>query len=113
MLLHDISSQNDDNRRGASRIKVSLVLCVQPLNNDLEPVGRPFKALTRDVSENGLGFFFKTPFPIEFVRVGPTEYSSSQSVARVCYNGLADSNRAQYLVGIQFLGNSNGGSSMN
>jgi hypothetical protein len=109
MLLHDLSEQPDNNRRRFARIPQSLVLCVQPLNNDLKPVGKPYKALTRDVSENGLGFLYNASFPTKFVRVGPSEHSASQSIAQVCYNKAYYGEQTMYLVGIEFLGNSNGG----
>ena len=108
MLLHDISEQPENNLRKVARIPQSLVLCVQPLNNDLKPVGKPFQAITRDVSEDGLGFLYNASFPTKFVRIGPSEHSASQSIAKVCYNRAFYGEKTMYLVGIEFLGNSNG-----
>ena len=103
-LLRDVAGPEfQDNRRNSDRLPRSLVLVVQPLDNNLQPVGSPFKAVTRDVSETGLGFLNETPFPTKFVRIGATAQSAAQSVARVCYNKTYFGDEPVYLVGVEFL----------
>jgi hypothetical protein len=103
MLLRDISeSPLEGNRRGDTRTPRSLVLTVQPLNQRLEPVGESFRAVTRDISETGMGFLHQFPFPTNFVRIGPTADSISQSLARVCYNVVYQGDEMMYLVGVEF-----------
>lgn len=106
MLLGDITEPLENGSRNVARVPLSLVLCVQPLNNNLKPVGKPFKALTRDVSDVGLGFHFSTSFPTNFVRIGPSEHSASQSIARVCYNKAYYGEQTVFHIGVEFLGNS-------
>ncbi len=81
----------------------SLVLIIQPLDNDLQPVGKAFKAVTRDVSATGLGFLHETPFPTNFIRIGATEQSMAQSLARVCYNKTFYGDEIVYLIGVEFI----------
>ena len=105
-LLRDVAgAEFEGNRRSSERIPRSLVLVVQPLNNEFQPVGSPFKAVTRDVSEKGLGFLHETPFPTKYVRIGATAQSAAQSVARVCYNKTYFGEEPVYLVGVEFLKN--------
>ena len=103
MLLRDISDpSDDDDRRNNTRVPRSLVLAVQPLNQQGDPVGEPFKAVTRDVSEQGLGFLHPFPFPTNYVRIGPTANSISQSNARVCHNVAYEGEKRLFLVGVEF-----------
>ena len=103
MLLRDISDYPDENdRRQNVRIPKSFVLALQPLDNHLQPIGESFKSVSRDISENGIGFLHPTPFPTNHVRIGPTVDSISQSIARVCYNVVFYGEEAMYLVGVEF-----------
>lgn len=103
-LLRDLGeSEYATNRRRAVRIPRSLVLVIQPLDNDLNPVGSLFKAVTRDVSASGLGFLHETPFPTNYVRIGATAQSSAQSIARVCYNKTIFCDELVYLIGVEFI----------
>ncbi len=102
-LLSDIAEPVEVERRKYSRVPQSLILNIQPLNNDLQPVGDSFQAITRDVSTNGVGFLYNSPFPTKYVRVGATKHSVSQSVARVCFNKAYYGEKVVYLVGVEFI----------
>jgi len=96
----------EQDRRKINRVPRSLVVSVQPLDNNMQPTGACFKAVSRDISTNGMGFFQNEPFPTSFVRIGPNENSVSQSVARVCFNKAYHGEQVQYLVGVEFLSHS-------
>lgn len=97
------ATSEQENRRHTLRRPRSIVLIIQPLNNQFEPVGSPFKAITRDVSETGLGFLHESAFPTSFVRIGVTAASSAQSIAQVCYNKAIYRDGLVYLVGVKFI----------
>ena len=106
-LLHAISEfPPEQDRREVTRVLRSLVVSIQPLDNSMQPTGACFKAVSRDVSTNGMGFFHHEPFPTGLVRIGPNEDSVSQSVARVCFNKAYYGEQVQYLVGVEFLSRS-------
>jgi hypothetical protein len=44
-------------RRAEQRESVAVPVLVQPLDLDLQPLGGPFEAVTRDVSPSGIGLF--------------------------------------------------------
>lgn len=78
-------------------------MAVQPLDTERKPIGKPLKALTRDISADGLGFIHPTPFPTEFVEIRNVENSHSYAVARVCYNRAYCDDDLNYFVGVQFV----------
>jgi hypothetical protein len=90
-------------RRAEARVPKSILLHVQPLDSNFDPNGQPFKAVTRDFSDAGLGFLHKHEFESEYVQIGPNEHSQSQSIARVCYNVAYGGGADLYLIGVAFL----------
>jgi len=46
---------NPSPRRGEPRVEAELEVLAVPVNEDAEPTAEPFKAITRDVSPNGVG----------------------------------------------------------
>jgi hypothetical protein len=45
-----------EEKRSKPRRQVTAPLIVQPLNEKSQPLGEPFRALTRDISTEGIGF---------------------------------------------------------
>jgi hypothetical protein len=45
-----------EEKRSKPRIQVTVPLIVLPLNEATEPIGEPFRALSRDISTDGIGF---------------------------------------------------------
>ena len=78
-LLREIAKPVEVERRKIGRTPQSLILCIQPLDNSLRPVGSPFQAITRDVSEKGLGFLYGAPFPTKYVRVSANQNTADLS----------------------------------
>jgi hypothetical protein len=101
--LEEISKPVEVERRKVSRVPQSLILCIQPLDSSMQPVGSSFQAITRDISAKGLGFLYGAPFPTNFVRIGATKHSRSQAIGRVCYNKAYYGEKVVFLVGVEFL----------
>jgi hypothetical protein len=74
--------------RRSKRIPVQLEVAVQPLNESLRPSGRPFLAVTRDVSTGGLCLMHARPAPTEtlFVEIPRPEVTPLYVVLKVLRN---------------------------
>jgi hypothetical protein len=104
MLLEEIAQRSsDDDRRQDNRVATSLLIFVQPLDNQFRPQGQPFKAITRDLSANGLGFFHEFPFPTNFAQISANRNSYAKSIARICFNKVYHGDEMVYLIGAEFL----------
>ncbi len=102
-LLGEISNFAPENdRRKRIRVARKLILVVQPLDKNFQPTGEAFKAMTDDVSANGLGFKHTSKFPTEFVRIGPTKHSVTQAICRVCYNKPLCGREKLFRIGVEF-----------
>lgn len=60
---------NGKERRQDVRVTVCLPVTVQPLDTDFEPVGEPFKAITRNLSGGGIGLLNDEPIDTDYVLV--------------------------------------------
>lgn len=56
-------------RRKDPRETVAVPVRVSPLTDDLQPVGEPFEALTRDISFSGVGLFHLQPVDAPYVLI--------------------------------------------
>lgn len=59
-------------RRLEPRESVAIPVLVSPLDADLEPLGESFRAVTRDVSCSGIGFFHTRELDVPFVQIAVT-----------------------------------------
>ena len=48
-------------RRSEPRYRITLPVIVEPLNEELKPTGLRFRAVTRDISEGGIGLICQDP----------------------------------------------------
>ena len=102
-LIRELTAaQKDSSRRGADWQPHRLSLMVQPLDLDFQPVGDPFRALSRDISASGVGFLNREAVPYEFVRVSLVDFSASM-VARVRHCSSLGKDHPLYLVGLEFI----------
>jgi len=102
-LIRELTAaQKDSSRRGTDRQPHSLSLMVQPLDLDFQPVGDPFRALSRDISDSGVGFLNLEAVPYEFVRVSLVDFNASM-VARVRHCSSLGKDHPLYLVGLEFI----------
>ncbi len=82
-LLHELTSAQDQtSQRIDARQPVSITLLIQPLDLDFQPIGDPFRALSRDLSMNGVGFLNLETVNYEFVRISMVDFNATL-VARV------------------------------
>ncbi|MFK7767071.1 MAG: hypothetical protein AB8B55_07595 [Mariniblastus sp.] len=103
-LLGEISNLvPEGDRRKNVRTTRTLVLAIQPLDEKLNPVGRPFNANTRNVSQRGIGFLHSAEFFTPYVRIGPTAHSITQTIARVCYNKPLYGEEKMFMIGVEFI----------
>lgn len=102
-LIHKLTTaQNESSRRDNSRQPHSLLLLIQPLDLDFQPVGDPFRALSRDISLTGAGFLNLESVKYEFVRVSLLDFNASL-VARVRHCSSIGKDHPLYLVGLEFI----------
>lgn len=55
-----------EEKRGRPRYQVTLPLIVQPVDAEMKPIGEPFRALTRDISTEGVGFYHTRKIDAQF-----------------------------------------------
>lgn len=96
------SDKGDKKRRQNRRNPRSVSLRIQPLDLDFCHDGEPFWAVSRDVSNGGLGFINSEPIQHEYVRIGLFEEEATM-IARVCHSTSIGVQYPLYLVGVQFL----------
>ncbi len=89
-------------RRIGTRIAKKMRLHLQPLNDSLDPIGNPFQALTRDFSEQGIGFIHPQPFPTEYLTVAPYLGCHSSSLVQVRYHHPSPEDGG-VLIGVRFV----------
>jgi hypothetical protein len=73
-------------RRVEVREPAAIPVFVQPLDDQLQPVGEEFAAVTRDISCGGLGFFHTRPVApglIQIVMEAPDHGQSRKLLGRV------------------------------
>jgi hypothetical protein len=73
-------------RRAEVRETAAIPVFVQPLDDQLQPVGEEFAAVTRDVSVGGLGLFHTRPVPLGLVQIvmeAPDHGQSRKLLGRV------------------------------
>ncbi|MCH7726508.1 MAG: PilZ domain-containing protein [Planctomycetes bacterium] len=72
-------------RRKEGRYPLVRSALVQILDDNLQPVGDPLEAFTRDISKNGLGLLVKRPVPEQAIaiRLQKEDGSPIEIVARV------------------------------
>ena len=58
-----------EEKRGKTRRAIALPIIVQPMNPELLAAGAAFRALTRDISTEGIGFVHTEPIKAPFVAV--------------------------------------------
>lgn len=103
-LLQDlVNFPSRDNQRKTQRMPWSILLNVEPLDKEMNPIGDRFLVVTRDLSEYGLGFFHRSFLAASFVRLESKEKLVGQRLARVCFNKAFYGERPLYLVGVEFL----------
>jgi hypothetical protein len=69
-FLNDISAAESPSheRRAEKRYDYFTMVMVTPLDNDLQPSGGPFPALTRNISASGIGLVHSRPIHGPFVK---------------------------------------------
>ena len=72
-----------DNRRINGRKRVLLNCEVQPLGEDLSPIGDPIHAISQDASVSGFGFIVNEPIIAKIVRI---VFPSSNSASPIFLN---------------------------
>ena len=74
-----------NDRRTESRYPVVRSALVQILDDELQPVGEPLEAFTRDISKKGMGLLAKRPIPEQAIaiRLQKEDGSPIDIVARV------------------------------
>ena len=104
-LLTELTSGPENhvkNKRRSRREPRSVSLSIQPLDLDFCPDGEAFWAVSRDVSNGGLGFVNSEPIQHEYVRIGLFDEAATM-IARVCHSTSIGVKCPLYLVGVQFL----------
>ena len=98
--------QGDSNRhvsrRKHPRETRSLSLSIQPLDDDFQQDGDVFWVVSRDISLKGIGLISAEPILHQYVRLGLLEEKVSV-IGRVCHNTSIGSEYPLYLVGAEFL----------
>ena len=67
--LRAVGARRDLERRSETRFLLSVIAEVAPLDRHLAPRGPALHALTRDISESGLGLYAEVPAGTRFLRV--------------------------------------------
>lgn len=105
-LLTTLTTGSDEKskkkQRKHRREPRSISLQIQPLDLDFCPDGEAFWAVSRDVSNGGLGFINSEPISHEYVRIGLFEEKATM-IARICHSTSIGVKYPLYLVGVQFL----------
>ncbi len=102
-LIHELTTAQDESgKRGNSRQPHSLSLLIQPLDLDFQPIGDPFRVLSRDVSPTGVGFLNLEAVQYEFVRISLVDFNACL-VARVRHCSRIGKDHPLYLVGVEFV----------
>jgi hypothetical protein len=89
------------NRRRWSRRKRCTLLTIQELDDDLSSVGNSKWAVSRDISQMGIGFVTKETVSFNYVRVTIVEDNYS-AIGIIRHARLLD-DQDQYFVGVEFL----------
>lgn len=103
-VLQDlVEYPSSSNQRNVQRMLWSILLNIEPLDSDRKPIGRPFLAVTRDLTDFGLGFYHGSFLAASFVRIQSKEGFIGERLARVCFNKAIYGEVPLYLVGVEFL----------
>lgn len=102
-VIQNLTADNSRvEQRAEPRYACTLCLEIQPLDENHDPVGSSFMAITRDVSNSGVGFVDAQSFPYDFIRIGIPQ-NDATVVAKVCYNRPVGDEDPMYLIGVQFI----------
>ncbi|MCO8125200.1 PilZ domain-containing protein [Stieleria sp. TO1_6] len=82
-LLHGVLHDGVE-RRQDTRIPSSLEIVVQPLDEQMEELGEPFFAITRDISQGGLAYLSSTFAEFENAVVSLRKGLSPGILCRIC-----------------------------
>ncbi len=75
-----------DHRRSEPREAVAIPVQVQPLDNQLQPTGEGFSAITRDISYAGIGLFHRFPIDQGLLQISmsaPETHEEMRLLARI------------------------------
>ena len=98
----DVEPSEYKSRRKHPRESRSISLSVQPLDEDFQKDGDLFWVVSRDISLKGVGLICPEPIDHQFIRVGLLEENVSV-IGRVCHNTSIGSEYPLYLVGVEFI----------
>jgi hypothetical protein len=58
-----------NNKRKGERTSLKLPCTIVPIDRNGNPIGKPFAAITTDISNNGIGLLFKEPMEPQLILV--------------------------------------------
>lgn len=92
-------------RRASRRIPRTLEISVQPLDEQLEEAGRPFFAITRDISQGGLSFLSSQRATFKKAVVSINDGIAPGIVCRICNSSVIHSSGSDdvCLTNVEFL----------
>ncbi|NND99871.1 MAG: hypothetical protein HKN47_21330 [Pirellulaceae bacterium] len=68
-ILKHVEAPRVREQRISERQQILQPISVQSLDDQFQPVGTPFEALSRDVSVSGVGFFSIEPVDARFIKI--------------------------------------------
>ena len=102
-LLDQAARCTGAERREDQRHPLSVTLRVQPLDDDLQPLGKEFRVITRDVSTGGVGFVHTSPIEQRFLRLVMADESHDELIVEVRHCTRVGELGLLYLIGVQLL----------
>jgi len=70
-------------RRGERRHRLAIPLLAVPLNEELQPVGDAFAAVSRDISSRGVALYYTCPVESPFLAVELTDHEGRKLQAAI------------------------------
>ena len=89
-------------QRRAARLSLSIRLVVQPMLSGFVPCGTSVKAITRDVSEYGLGFLSVRPVETDWMSIVEESSPEHYYFCRVVHTGGRLNEETLFLTGVEF-----------
>ena len=101
MIVH-YQGYGEAYRRKEPRETVAVPVRVSPLTDELQPVGEPFEALTRDISCSGVGLFHLQPVDAPYVSIEMATPETQQVIRLLAKVEHCTRFGSFYIVGCRF-----------
>lgn len=104
-LIPSAGGYTGPERRASRRIPRTLEISVQPMDLQMKESGRPFFAITRDISQGGLAFLSSQKSDFEKAVVSLNDGVAPGIVCRICHSSLVHSSGSEevWLTNVEYL----------